>query len=937
MTRWPAHKLFASSVRLLIPVIFFCVLPLHAANKVVLKPFNWQISSTDHFDVYHYGPSGRALVPYASACAEDAYARVSRFLPLEKAPVFPLFLYNSHNDFEQSAVTDISEGVGGVTEAFKNRLMVGHTGSRRYLRYLICHEFAHEAEFHYLFGGFWRSLQLVKFLVYPSWMMEGLAEYGAGDMDPTVREMYLRDAATSGGLLPMRSLENFNHVLPHQVTLAYKQSEAFIRFIVAEYGEDKLAQALRLFAEYLDADTVLHKTLGATLGPLDKKFQTQMKETYARAAQGLAEPAAFGERLTHPGVFPRFCESAVFSPDGKSIAYISDERGVKEMYLFDPAARASRRLVDMTRRPRVENIHTDGRGLGFSPDGRFIVFAAERVQRDRIAVLDIRTRRLKLYRPDTESVDSPVFSADGNIIFFAGLKGGARDLFSFNLRTRATTRLTDDPCDDIDLALAPDGSALLFAAEREHEGRLQYDLCRLPVAGGPKEWLTATPGDERFPAPAPDGGILYTADHDGVYNLYYSSPGAVAPRRLTRVIGGAFQPQASPDGARLLFSSFRAGQKHLYLGDLHALAGTVDDAVAPSSAAVPGAPFLSMNQTADTMGPARPYRFRASTDLFFPLLFYSSSDGWYVAGYWQASDMMGYHQVQAMATHAGSADYTDFSVTYGFLKYRSQFYVNARGTEDYRDINRTIRRRQYAQSVMMLYPFNRFDSAGIAFETIDRRERLVHSGLPEARARENAVGLIAEHTTLAGAYCEVTAGRYAALETAIAGPFAGSDYTYQSFAGDISTFRPLGREHTLLWKTSARASYGPDAEAFSLGGLERLRGLSAGDIWGEKMLVTTLEWRFPLVHNINYNMYYLFPGLFFKSLYGGVFTDGGFAFRRDEEFRRLTGDYWKGGGGLALRCHTFVLQTFPMTLSLQWAWRMDRPVPVTYFSAGSAF
>lgn len=937
MARWPAPELRAAIIRLLILVVFFCALPVHAAHKVVLTPFDWQISSTDHFDVYHYGQAGRALLPYVDACAEDAYARVSQFLPMKKTPVFPLFLYNTHNEFEQSTITDVSEGVGGVTEAFKSRLMVGHTGSRRYLRYLICHEFAHEAEFHYLFGGFWRSLQLVKFLIYPSWMMEGLAEYGAGDMDPTVREMYLRDAATSDGLLPLRSLENFNHVLPHQVTLAYKESEAFIRYIADEYGEDKLALALTRFAEDLDADTVLRRTLGTTLGPLDKKFRARMKETYARAAQGLSEPSAFGERLTRPGVFPRFCESAVFSPDGRSIAYISDERGVKEVYLFDAAARTSRRLVDMTRRPRVENIHTDGRGLSFSPDGRFLVFAAERVQRDRIAVLDIRTRRLKLYMPDTASVDSPVFSTDGNIIYFAGLRDGARDLFSFDLRTRETRRLTDDPCDDIDLCLAPDGTALLFAAEREQGGRLQYDLCRLPVAGGAKEWLTATASDERYPSPAPEGGILFTGDPDGVYNLYLTSPSASAPRRLTTVIGGAFQPQASPDGTRLLFSSFRAGQKHVYLGDLHALTAAPDVSVVCSTQALPAVVFLKEAATVGGNVPARPYRFRASTDLFFPFLFYSSSEGWYFAGYWQASDMMGYHQVQAMATLASNAGYTDYSVTYGFLKYGPQFYVNVRGTEDYRDIERTIRRRQYAQSVTMLYPFNRFDSAGVSVETVDSRERLVDSGLPEVRSRENTVGLFATRTTLAGAYCEVTAGRYAALETAVAGPFVGSEYTYQSFAGDVSAFTPLGKEHTFLWKTTARVSYGPDAEVFSLGGIDRLRGMAAGDVWGEKMLVTTLEWRFPLVHNINYNMYYLFPGLFFKSLYGGIFTDGGVAFRRDEEFRRLTGEYWKGSGGVSLRCHTFVLQSFPLMLSLQWAWRMDHAVPVTYFSAGSAF
>ena len=74
--------------------------------------------------------------------------------------------------------------------------------------------------------------------------MEGLSEYVSGDLDTTTREMFLRDAVLSGGLLPVEQLHSFNHVAPHQVTLAYKESEAFIRYISEEYGQDKLPKLL---------------------------------------------------------------------------------------------------------------------------------------------------------------------------------------------------------------------------------------------------------------------------------------------------------------------------------------------------------------------------------------------------------------------------------------------------------------------------------------------------------------------------------------------------------------------------------------------------------------------------------------------------------------------------------------------------------------------
>jgi dipeptidyl aminopeptidase/acylaminoacyl peptidase len=908
---------------------------LFAENKVITKKFPWQIEPLAHFDLYYYGTTGHALVPYAAEYLESGFTRARKILPIVPRQKFPFLLYNNHNDFEETNVTDIGEGTGGVTEAFKNRLVVGNIGPQRYLEYVIAHETVHEFEYEYLFSGFWRSLRLLKFVFYPNWLMEGLAEYSSGDLDRTVREMYLRDAATSRRLLPLEQLYNFSHVLPHQVTLAYKESEALVRYLADEYGAGKLPQFLISFEDHFDASTVLLDNVGADLATIDRKFLEYLEDYYDLQARGMAEPQAYGVQLTSAGAYPRFYQSAVFSPDGRSIAYLSDEGGTETAFRMDLPGRTVRRLWGLDTSIAVENIHTEGNGLSFSPDGRWVAFAGEREQRDYLYLCSRDGKKLREIDTHTETVASPVFSPDGDTVFFSGIRTGFRDLYAISLTSGTLTQLTADPADQIDAAVTPDGTALVFAAERKNAaGRTEYDLCRLDLATKEQTFLTALPGDERSPGFTPDGTELYfTSDQDGVTNIYaMRSPGGQADQ-LTRVIGGNFQPRVAPDGQQLLFSSFRRGEQQLFLGDRGALrpvAAAVPEVAVSTPAAVTPPPAPA--------SPARPYRFRASTDLFFPALFYSSLDGLYIATYWQASEFLGNHQLQAQIAYASGAQYFDYQLVYGFLKYRPQVYLLATGQQYYRDVEETIQRRDESKELVTAYPLNRFQSLQLMLARIDRKETVKDAPALDSVSQEDIAGLAFVHDAVRGPYLEITSGFRLQLASEFSGKVVGGDYLYQNLTSETQKYFPLGREQTLLWRTLLGGSFGPDAGRFRLGGETRVRGLPGDATYaGRRIFVNNLEWRFPVVYNINYHMWYIFPDFFFKTLYGTLFVDAGTTYNDDFELGHLTGDYWKGSVGGGLRCHTFILQMYPLLLNLQVARRLDRPDIVLYFSAGSGF
>ncbi|MEK7721421.1 MAG: hypothetical protein AAB359_03425, partial [Elusimicrobiota bacterium] len=237
---------------------FFPALPLAALeeSKVIVKDFEWKIYATAHFDI-HYYPGSEPWLTYASGVLEEAYRRETAELNPGLAKRIPFFLYGTINDMQQSGIADVSDGVGGLTEPFKDRFMVWSDGSKGWLKNVIEHELAHEMQFSVLVDGFWKSARILKTYVYPLWMMEGIAEYETGNSDLALERMYVRDAALSGSMLRLERLNQFAHLKPHQTTLAYKTGAQAIRFLAGQYGRDKPARMLELFKSRYDVSAVL--------------------------------------------------------------------------------------------------------------------------------------------------------------------------------------------------------------------------------------------------------------------------------------------------------------------------------------------------------------------------------------------------------------------------------------------------------------------------------------------------------------------------------------------------------------------------------------------------------------------------------------------------------------------------------------------------------
>ena len=91
----------------------------------------------------------------------------------------------------------------------------------------------------------------------PAWLNEGLAEYG--NIDPT--DDYpaaLRFGIFTRRVKPLWYLSTFGGT-PDDIIMAYGQARSVIRFMVARYGEDSIADLMLALGDTLDIDEAMKR------------------------------------------------------------------------------------------------------------------------------------------------------------------------------------------------------------------------------------------------------------------------------------------------------------------------------------------------------------------------------------------------------------------------------------------------------------------------------------------------------------------------------------------------------------------------------------------------------------------------------------------------------------------------------------------------------
>jgi outer membrane protein assembly factor BamA len=350
---------------------------------------------------------------------------------------------------------------------------------------------------------------------------------------------------------------------------------------------------------------------------------------------------------------------------------------------------------------------------------------------------------------------------------------------------------------------------------------------------------------------------------------------------------------------------------------------------------------VAVSSSAVALSPERPYRFSASTDLFLPAFFYSSPGGFFWTSYWQGSDLLGDHQAAAiLAFHSGQS--YDYQADYQYRRYRPQLALGAygMGRKDLvdQDTGQRFDDTLHGQYAAASYPLDRYHRLELGLSGASERVYYPDEEFRDDRqARMGYAAVVRD--AVRGRYLVATAGNRLRLSVSEAAEVLGGNRRYHIAGVEGHQFFPTGGQSALAFRAVGMQALGRDHPDLILGGLGGVRGYGRSTTrdFGNRIAVANAEWRFPIFPDLNYYMWYMFPDLYFKAIFGTIFTDVGSAWRSEGEAGHSDMHKLRNSVGLGLRIYTFVLQEFPLFFSFDYAHRTTQNGGIFYFYLGSIF
>ncbi|MEM9194399.1 MAG: hypothetical protein AAGF12_34800 [Myxococcota bacterium] len=528
----------------------------------------WRTVDTEHFVVHYHEPLG-VIARRVAAVSERAHAILSDVL--------------DHDPDERTHVvlTDDTDSANGSANSVPfNRIRVFATAPGDltaledyddWMTELIVHEHTHvlhldtisgiPALINAIFGKVFPPNSIT-----PRWFIEGVAVHqesghtSGGRLRGSLFDMFLRMDALEDRLLRLDQISNVIDRIPFG-NAWYLYGSRFVNYVLRKHGDDVLVDMIQDIGDNLIAFGMNRTAIRATGQSFEELYDEFISVTRARyeavAEQVEAEGRVEGERITWHGLDakgPRFvdeerivyyaasgtetpvlrtinattgCEpedlvrvvSTLPSPHpaGDSIFYshvelLHNRYFFNDIFRYDVAEGESEQLTHGLRAREVD----------VSPDGQRVTFVVNGASTSHLAIADIRniedTRRIVVRNRRFDQIYTPRWSPDGRSIAFSRwLRGGYRDVAILDVASGRVLAVTDDRALETGPSWSPDG-----------------------------RWL------------------FFSSDRSSINNIYAFHLTSGTTHQVTNVIGGAFQPEVSPDGGRLVYVGYHALGYDLY-------------------------------------------------------------------------------------------------------------------------------------------------------------------------------------------------------------------------------------------------------------------------------------------------------------------------------------------------------------------------------------
>ena len=545
-------------------------------NKVHYRTFEWKYIETTHFDIYYYDDA-KELAEFTAINGETALKSIEKTLNYTLAKRIPIIIYNSKNEFQQTNIIDayLPEGIGGVTELYKNRVVLPFLGNLAQFKHVIHHELSHAVLNDMFYGGnIQTALNTGNVTEIPLWMNEGFAEWESiGGIDPNT-DMFMRDVVLSENLVELRRLDGY---------YAYRGGQSFYWYVADKYGEQRVGELINRLRVTGNVDFAFKSTFQENLEEFSEEWQKAMKKYFMPDIAKYKDPDEFSIRITNAKKERSYYNSSPsISPNGKKLAYISAKEGFFSIYVQDMDKKENvTKLVSSLRRQDFEELNILTPGISWNPDGTKLAISAKAGGDDAIFIVEVKSGDYDKIKLGLKSITSVTWSPKGDELAFIASGPKGSDLFIYNLKTRHTQNLTDDLFSDFSPVWSWDATKIYFISDRgdniDSKNRVkdskilgfdinQSDIFCFNLKNKEITRITNDPvyNKTSLVVSSDNNRLLFVSDKSGISNIYKLDLGTGKILPVTNSLTAISQLSITPDGRDLLYATFINGGSDIY-------------------------------------------------------------------------------------------------------------------------------------------------------------------------------------------------------------------------------------------------------------------------------------------------------------------------------------------------------------------------------------
>jgi TolB protein len=227
--------------------------------------------------------------------------------------------------------------------------------------------------------------------------------------------------------------------------------------------------------------------------------------------------------------------SPSWSPDGRSLAYVSFESGNSAVYIQDIASGA---------REKVASFRGINGAPSFSPDGNRLALTLSKGGNPDIYVMDLASKHLTQVTTHFGIDTEPSWSPDGASLYFTSDRGGRPQIYQVSASGGSANRISFEGSYNASPSVSFDGKKIAVA---QGSGNT-YRIAMLDRSLGSPRWSMLSPGSlDESPSFAPNAAMVLYAGREGRRGVLYAvSADARVRQRLVLAEGDVREPAWSP-------------------------------------------------------------------------------------------------------------------------------------------------------------------------------------------------------------------------------------------------------------------------------------------------------------------------------------------------------------------------------------------------------